>query len=75
MAYMPTKIIIGLITIYRYCLSPIFGRQCRFYPSCSCYAIAAIKVHGLLRGLYLSLLRVGRCNPWCRGGIDNIPSI
>ena len=62
------------IRIYRYAISPMMASHCRFYPSCSCYAQEAIERHGLLRGGWLSLSRLGRCHPWNPGGYDPVPS-
>jgi len=69
------KRMIGLgIKVYRYTLSPLLGRRCRFYPSCSHYAEEAIETHGLLKGLLLTGWRLLRCQPFCRGGIDPVPA-
>ncbi|MEE9332381.1 MAG: membrane protein insertion efficiency factor YidD [Methylophilaceae bacterium] len=62
-----------LIKLYQWCLSPFVGPSCRFEPSCSSYAIQAISKHGVLRGLYLAVFRLGRCHPWCKGGHDPVP--
>ncbi|MCP5207826.1 MAG: membrane protein insertion efficiency factor YidD [Hahellaceae bacterium] len=62
-----------LIKGYQYFLSPIFGTQCRFHPSCSNYAYQAIETHGLFKGLFLTMKRVLRCNPWAKGGLDPVP--
>ncbi|QVL44762.1 MAG: membrane protein insertion efficiency factor YidD [Methylophilaceae bacterium] len=67
------KLFIGLIRIYQLCLSPFLGANCRFYPSCSAYAIEAINKHGAMKGSYLAILRLGRCHPWCDGGHDPVP--
>jgi uncharacterized protein len=67
------KLFIGLIRIYQLCFSPFLGANCRFYPSCSAYAIEAINKHGALKGSYLAILRLGRCHPWCDGGHDPVP--
>ena len=67
------KILIVLIRAYRYLLSPWLGNQCRFYPSCSCYAIEALEHHGAIKGLWLSGHRLLRCNPWHDGGHDPVP--
>jgi putative membrane protein insertion efficiency factor len=67
------KLFIGLIRIYQLCLSPFLGANCRFYPSCSAYAIEAINKHGVMKGSYLAILRLGRCHPWCDGGHDPVP--
>ena len=69
------RALIFLIDAYRYLLSPWLGTNCRFYPSCSCYAREALQVHGLFNGLILTLKRIGRCHPWHRGGYDPVPSV
>ena len=66
-------ILIGLIAVYRFCVSPLLGPSCRFHPSCSWYAREAIERHGALRGLVLALRRIGRCHPWNPGGYDPVP--
>lgn len=63
----------GLLKLYRYCVSPMLGPTCRFYPSCSCYAEEAIELHGALRGSYLTVRRLLRCHPWHEGGYDPVP--
>ena len=70
---MGTKIIQGLIRGYQRGVSPLLGPHCRFYPSCSQYTLEALRTHGLLRGLWLALKRIGRCHPLHRGGIDPVP--
>src|SRR3954469_4438597 len=67
-------ILIGLIHIYRWTLSPLLGPSCRFEPSCSAYAEEAIRRHGAARGAWLALRRIARCHPFCRGGIDPVPA-
>lgn len=67
------KILIALIRGYRYLLSPWFGSQCRFYPSCSRYAIEALELHGAVKGMWLSGHRILRCHPWHHGGHDPVP--
>lgn len=64
---------IKMIHLYRYLLSPWIGTQCRFYPSCSHYAEEAINIHGLIKGGYLTLARLIKCQPWHSGGIDLVP--
>jgi putative membrane protein insertion efficiency factor len=54
-------------------ISPLFGRRCKYYPTCSAYAYAAIKKHGAVKGMILSVWRLLRCNPWSMGGIDYVP--
>jgi len=67
------KILIGFIQLYRYCLSPLLGPHCRFYPSCSCYAQQAIRQHGAMQGSWLAVKRISRCHPWNDGGVDLVP--
>lgn len=67
------SLLICLIKIYQWGLSPFFGASCRFYPSCSSYAIEAIEKYGALKGSYLMVSRLGRCHPWCDGGHDPVP--
>lgn len=66
-------LIIQLIRAYRLLLSPWLGSHCRFYPSCSNYAMTAVERHGALRGSYLGLARLLRCHPWHPGGVDPVP--
>ena len=62
----------GLIRLYRYFVSPLLGPNCRFYPTCSCYAEEAIEHHGIARGSYLAARRILRCHPWHPGGYDPV---
>lgn len=61
-----------LIKVYRYAISPILPSSCRFYPSCSEYAIEALGKYGLLRGSWLTLKRIARCHPLSAGGHDPV---
>ncbi|PCI92878.1 membrane protein insertion efficiency factor YidD [Candidatus Aerophobetes bacterium] len=66
-------LLLGLVHIYRFCLSPFVGNCCRFYPSCSEYSLIALKRHGAIKGSYLTVRRLLRCNPWNAGGVDEVP--
>ena len=62
-----------LIRAYQKFISPLLPAQCKYYPSCSCYAMTAYEKHGLLLGTVLTAWRLLRCNPWSMGGIDEVP--
>jgi hypothetical protein len=61
------------IHLYRWLVSPLLPRACRFYPSCSAYALQALHLHGPVRGSWLALRRLGRCHPLNPGGVDLVP--
>lgn len=65
--------LIVLVKVYQFTLSPFIGRQCRFSPSCSWYALEALRVHGGFKGAWLAARRVGRCHPMSKGGYDPVP--
>ncbi|MGV1036483.1 MAG: membrane protein insertion efficiency factor YidD [Candidatus Nanopelagicales bacterium] len=67
-------LLIGIIRIYQLVLSPLLGPKCRFYPSCSNYAIGAVRTHGPIKGSTLATYRICRCHPWQLGGIDPVPA-
>ncbi|MBK5965811.1 membrane protein insertion efficiency factor YidD [Thiocystis minor] len=67
------RILIGTIKVYQYLISPLIGPHCRFYPTCSQYAVEAIERHGIAHGSYLAVRRLSRCHPWHAGGIDPVP--
>ena len=67
-------ILIGLIRGYQILLSPRIGQVCRYYPTCSHYGLAAIKIHGAGKGTLLTAWRVLRCHPWASGGIEHVPA-
>jgi putative membrane protein insertion efficiency factor len=64
---------LGLIYIYRLCVSPLLGNTCRFFPTCSEYAEEAFKRHGFFYGFWLTLKRLVKCHPWHPGGVDEVP--
>lgn len=66
-------LVLLLLTGYRRFVSPFLRPSCRFYPSCSAYALEAVQVHGALRGSWLAARRLSRCNPFHAGGLDPVP--
>ena len=68
-----TWILVALLRAYRIVISPLYGQRCRYYPSCSAYALGAVETHGAVRGGWLALRRLGRCHPWTPGGVDLVP--
>jgi putative membrane protein insertion efficiency factor len=67
------RALVAPIRLYKRLISPLLGPRCRFYPSCSDYAMTAILRHGPLRGLYIAVRRLLRCHPWNPGGVDHVP--
>ena len=67
------RLFVAMIRFYQIALSPYFGSQCRFYPTCSQYTLEAVKQHGALKGLWLGIKRIGRCHPYHPGGHDPVP--
>ena len=63
-----------LIKIYQFLISPVIGKNCRFNPTCSNYALEALKKHGLILGMYYSIIRISKCHPWGGSGHDPVPS-
>lgn len=70
---MVAKSLVFLIRGYQLVLSPVMGGQCRFYPTCSEYALQALASHGIMRGAMLAVWRILRCQPFCQGGFDEVP--
>ncbi|RJK94703.1 membrane protein insertion efficiency factor YidD [Vallicoccus soli] len=66
-------LLLAAIRAYQLAVSPLLGPVCRFYPSCSCYGFEAVRVHGALRGTWLTVRRLLRCHPWNPGGVDPVP--
>lgn len=66
-------IALALIRFYQKCISPFFPAKCKYYPTCSSYAVTAIQRFGFIRGSLLAVWRILRCNPWSLGGIDPVP--
>ena len=73
MRSLPKRILLWLIRFYRAAISPTHAPCCRFTPTCSQYAIEAVQKYGALKGGYLALRRILRCNPLCKGGYDPVP--
>jgi putative membrane protein insertion efficiency factor len=67
------RVLVLLVTGYRRFVSPVLPPSCRFYPSCSAYALEAVQVHGALRGSWLAVRRLSRCHPFHAGGLDPVP--
>ena len=70
---MLARLLVVLVAGYQKVISPLFPPRCRFHPTCSDYAVGALRTHGALRGGWLTLRRIGRCHPWNEGGLDPVP--
>lgn len=71
---LPVLLLVGILRAYQSVISPMTGPTCKYYPSCSQYALVAVKRHGALRGSRLAVWRILRCNPWSDGGVDDVPA-
>jgi uncharacterized protein len=71
---LPGRLLIGLVQGYRLAVSPVLAPSCRYWPSCSEYAIEALRRHGAGRGSWLTAKRLCRCHPWSAGGVDEVPA-
>jgi putative membrane protein insertion efficiency factor len=60
----------ALVYVYRWTVSPLLGNRCKYHPSCSQYALDALRQHGVVKGSVLAAWRLLRCNPWSHGGVD-----
>ena len=69
------RVVIALLSAYKRWVSPLLPPVCRFHPSCSEYMREAVAIHGLGRGVWLGLRRLGRCHPWHEGGLDPVPPV
>lgn len=74
LALVPRNAAIGVLHAYRTVISPLYGDVCKYYPSCSAYAVGAVQQHGVLKGSILTAARLVRCHPWAAGGIDDVPA-
>lgn len=72
---MPRRLVVAALRLYQLVVSPLYGPTCRFYPSCSQYALTAVERHGVVRGAALAGWRLLRCNPWNAGGVDDVPPV
>ena len=70
---LPRNACVVVLRVYRAVISPLYGDVCRYYPSCSAYAMQAIQHHGVFRGVWLGTKRIARCHPWAAGGVDDVP--
>ena len=69
----PRDAVLALLHAYRATISHAYGDVCRYYPTCSAYAVGAVQQHGATRGLGLATWRILRCHPWAAGGVDDVP--
>jgi putative membrane protein insertion efficiency factor len=71
---LPRNACVLVLRGYRAVISPLYGEVCRYYPSCSRYALEAIQEHGVVKGIWLGSRRIARCHPWAAGGVDDVPA-
>lgn len=70
----PRNLVLGLLHTYRATISHVYGDVCKYYPSCSAYAVGAVQQHGAVKGAALTAARLARCHPWAEGGVDDVPA-
>lgn len=70
----PRNVVLAALHGYRATVSHLYGDVCKYYPSCSAYAVGAVQQHGALKGAALTAARLARCHPWAKGGIDDVPA-
>ena len=70
---LPRNLSVLALRLYRAVISPLYGDVCRYYPSCSFYALQAIQQYGVVRGSWMGMRRIARCHPWAVGGVDDVP--
>jgi uncharacterized protein len=73
MSALVTSVLVGLVRLWQWTFSAIMPPSCRFQPSCSAYAVEALRIHGPLKGVWLTVRRLGRCHPWGGHGYDPVP--
>lgn len=71
---LPRNVCVLVLRAYRAIISPLYGDVCRYYPSCSHYALKSIQLHGVVKGIALGSWRIARCHPWAAGGVDDPPA-
>jgi hypothetical protein len=70
---LPRNACVLVLRLYRALISPLYGDVCRYYPSCSSYALQAIQQYGVIHGSWIGARRIARCHPWAAGGVDDVP--
>jgi uncharacterized protein len=70
---LPRNVCVLILRVYRAVISPLYGDVCRYYPSCSSYAMQSIQHYGVIRGIWMGSKRLARCHPWAEGGVDDVP--
>ena len=71
---LPRNAVLALLHGYRATISPTYGDVCKYFPSCSAYAVGAVQQHGAIKGSALTAARLARCHPWAQGGVDDVPA-